>query len=122
MLARYAELAASFEGAVVRQAAEKLAAQEAWELAFALFQQVAEDEIGDAAAFWHDVGVCLYHLHEPAAEECFARAEAAGCTAHDIAAYRAWMKDWPPAASVADSEEMAETTKTAETAGEEAAR
>ena len=38
----------------------------------------------------------LAAMHEPAADECFARAEAAGCTRRDIAAYRAWMKAWPP--------------------------
>lgn len=103
-LASYTKLAEAFDGATVRQAAERLAAHEHWALAFSLFQQVAADDIGDAAAFWHSVGLCLYHLHEVAADECFARAEAAGCTARDIASYRAWMAAWPQKSQEAGEE------------------
>ena len=103
-LASYAKLAEAFDGATVRQAAKRLAAHEHWALAFSLFQQVAADDIGDAAAFWHSVGLCLYHLHEVAADECFARAEAAGCTARDIASYRAWMAAWPQESQEAGEE------------------
>lgn len=97
VLAPYVDLALKddvFDAETRRAAAGKLFDHELWALAFELFQTLAEDELGDAAAFWRRVGICLYHLHELAAEECFARAEAAGCTARDVAAYRAWMAAW----------------------------
>ena len=106
-LAAYAALATSFDGATVRRAAETLAKQEYWALAFDLFQQVAEADIGDAGAFWHSVGLCLYHLHEPAADECFTRAEAVGCTERDMASYRAWMASWPQEGQDTSREEAA---------------
>lgn len=96
VLEDYARLAASFDAGVQRRAAEKFVEQEEWAIAFALYQMIPEEDVGDAATFWHALGLCLYHLHEPAADECFARAEAAGCARRDIAAYRAWMKAWPP--------------------------
>ena len=89
VLERYAALSTVFGNEIVCRTAEKLCARGEWALAFALYQQVPENEIGDAASFWRHVG-----LREPAAAECFDRAEAAGCTSPDLAAYRAWMKDW----------------------------
>lgn len=93
-LKRYIALAGQFGWEMVLVAAEKLCEQEEWGLAYSLYEQVPEDEIGDAGAFWYHVGLCLYHLGGRAADECFAKAEAAGCTSQDIAAYRAWMKAW----------------------------
>ena len=93
-LKRYIALAGQFGWEMVLVAAEKLCNQEEWGLAYSLYEQVPEGEIGDAGAFWYHVGLCLYHLGGRAADECFAKAEAAGCTSQDIAAYRAWMKAW----------------------------
>ena len=89
----YVMMALAFDWPVILGIADKLMAREEWQLAFSLFQQVPEDEIEDPGKFWHQVGVCLYYLDETAALECFDKAEAAGCQAPDIAAYRSWMKE-----------------------------
>lgn len=91
-LQEYSIIALCFDWPVVLQSAEKLVKQEEWELAFSLYQQVPESAIGETASFWHQVGVCLYHLGEAAAQECFDKAEAAGCQSQDIQSYRIWLK------------------------------
>lgn len=91
-LQEYSIIALCFDWPVVLQSAEKLVKQEEWELAFSLYQQVPESAIGETASFWHQVGVCLYHLGEAAAQECFDKAEAAGCQSPDMQSYRIWLK------------------------------
>ena len=91
---RYIALAGQFGWGMVLVAAERLCQHEEWSTAFSLYEQVPEEAIDDAASFWYHVGLCLYRLQSPAAEECFQKAEQAGSTSPDIAAYRTWMKAW----------------------------
>ena len=73
---------------MVERAADELQAQDAWEAAFEVLEQVPAAEAD--GAFWYRVGVVLYHLREQGAAECFARAAEAGCTARNLPAYAAW--------------------------------
>lgn len=86
----YARLALDFapDWQMVERAADELQAQDAWEAAFELLEQVPVAEAD--GAFWYRVGVVLYHLREQGAAECFARAAKAGCTARNLSAYAAW--------------------------------
>ena len=92
-IADYAVLSAKFGWKCVCTVAEKLLAAEEWEMAFALLSEVPADAIGDAAVFWRQVGISLYHLpgQEAAAREALTRAQAAGSEARDIPAYLAWL-------------------------------
>jgi len=93
-LKRYLSLAGQFGWPMVRQVADALCDAEEWSLAWSLYEQIPEAEMGEAAAFWYHAGLCLYHLHASAAAACFDRAEQAGCSSPDIRAYRQWMQDW----------------------------
>ena len=93
-LQRYLRLAGPFGWAMVRAAADELCEAEEWAMAWSLYEQIPEAEMGEAALFWYHAGLCLYHLHEPAAAACFDRAEQAGCSSPDIGAYRQWMQGW----------------------------
>lgn len=63
-LQEYSTIALRFDWPVVLQTGDRLVKEAEWELAFSLYQQVPESVLEDAAAFWHQVGICLYHLGE----------------------------------------------------------
>lgn len=89
----YAELAADFSFAQIQEAAVAFMGIEQWETAFGLYQLIPQDAAeADGGIFWFHVGVCLYHLHNSAATECFARAEAAGYAGKDLLAYQTWLE------------------------------
>lgn len=89
----YAGLALDFAWEQVREVAIELARQQHWQAAYSLLASIPAEEIGDGAVFWYHTGICLYYLEEfAAAQECLAKAAAAGCTELDLPAYQKWLQ------------------------------
>lgn len=91
---RFAALSLALPGDAWRLVARELLAREAWEAALALYGRIPADSPAADGEFWHDVGVCLWHMRDRAAAECFERARGMGHTARDMEAYEAWMREW----------------------------
>ena len=96
-LTRYARLALDFapDWACVTRAADALLARQDWQDALLLLSAVPEDAAAESACghFWYVTGRALYHLGQSGAAECFARAEAAGCTERALSSYQAWSEE-----------------------------
>ena len=91
---RYAELGLALPPADLRRGADRFFACESWAAAFALYQAIPADEIGEAGSFWHHLGLTLYHLGEfAAAGECLERAQAAGSAERDLASFLQWSRE-----------------------------
>ena len=91
---RYAELGLALPPADLRRGADRFFARESWAAAFALYQAIPADEIGEAGSFWHHLGLTLYHLGEfAAAGECLERAQAAGSAERDLASFLQWSRE-----------------------------
>lgn len=89
----YAGLALDFAWEQVQEAAIELTRQQHWQAAYSLLASIPAEAIGDGAVFWYHTGICLYYLEEfAAAQECLARAAAAGCTEPDLPAYQEWLQ------------------------------
>ena len=87
----YARLAEAFGPAALLRTAQWLYDREMAAAAFDLLQRIPADFLSErvqAASFWYLTGRALYALGADGAAECFDRAEAAGCTARQIAFYR----------------------------------
>ena len=93
-LARLGALAGGFSAAKLYETAKKMMAEERWAPAFTLLSQIPADSGVVTAAFWTEIGICLYHLKEwESAAECFDQAAAIGGETPEIASYRAWMSE-----------------------------
>ena len=91
-LVRYVRLALDFDWQTVYKTAQKLYAEEKWEAAMVLYQEIPADSAVVTAVFWHDAGVCLYRLGQPeAAKECLENAKSLGAADRDIEAYLTWI-------------------------------
>ena len=93
MYERYAMLGQAQRPVCQRRLADAFFARGDWAAALALYRCLQEQEVGDAASFWHHLGVTLYHLREyAAADECLQKAQAAGTDECDLEAYREWSR------------------------------
>ena len=89
----YARLAEAFGPAALLRMAEWLFERRMMAASFDLLQRIPAAFLADgqiAAKFWYLTGRVLFALGAEGAEECFERAEAAGCTAPQLAFYRRW--------------------------------
>ncbi len=87
--ARFAGLVRTLDPAKYQQCARDLMADEQWQGAAAIFGQV--DAADADAAFWQDIGICMYHLREyDAMRECFATARAQGLDSPQMQTFTAW--------------------------------
>lgn len=89
----YARLAEAFGPAALLRTAQWLLERRMMASSFDLLQRIPAEFLADeqsAAEFWYLTGRVLFALGAEGAEECFERAEAAGCTAPQIAFYRRW--------------------------------
>ena len=90
---RFGSLAMALGGSEWRDVAGELLADEKWEAALSMYGRIAADSPEADGAFWHDVGVCLWHRGETfAAMECFGRARSLGTVTKDMDAYEAWTR------------------------------
>lgn len=94
MALRYAGLAVGFSADTLCCIADAYMEAWNWQGAFLLYRQVPADSSAVDGAFWKQVGICLFHLGEKAAAaECMERAEAAGLSDGETAAYLAWCRE-----------------------------
>ncbi|MBO6291867.1 MAG: hypothetical protein J6N51_06380, partial [Selenomonas sp.] len=88
---RYALLGQAQSPACQRRLADAFFARGAWAAALALYRCLPEKELGDAASFWHHLGIVFYRLGDYAvASECLHRAIEAGCQERDTDAFMKW--------------------------------
>lgn len=96
-LTRYAQLALDFapDWRCVERAADELLARQDWQDALLLLSAVPVEAAAESVCghFWYATGRALYHLGQSGAAECFARAEAAGCTERALSSYQAWSEE-----------------------------
>ncbi len=90
---RFAMLSFGLGEHVWRPLAAELMADGSWEAAFALFGRIPADSPQADGTFWHDLGVCLWHMGEGAFAECFERARSLGCDRKDMEAFEQWRRE-----------------------------